>query len=174
MILFSESFPSLSPPSSGSISRMLWSFLTDTRSKSFGNICGLVWPFMLNFRQSLNFDDCTTYESIIIQLWREFFIWSLIFEITYRFVFFVHSSVPDLVYLHFDLAALTQNISVFYFKSNMLVNVHWEFLALSFWTCVGFMGDLVLVLVNYPGVETIVASRIVALTRMLIFNFLMF
>ena len=46
MILLSESIASLIPPSSGSLTRMLWSYLTETFSNNFGTIFGLVWPSM--------------------------------------------------------------------------------------------------------------------------------
>ena len=44
MILFSASLASLSTPLYLSLTRLLWSSLTDTCSNNFGTSCGSVWP----------------------------------------------------------------------------------------------------------------------------------
>ena len=43
IILFSSDLASLRPPPFGSLTRLLWSSLTDTWSKKIRNICGPVW-----------------------------------------------------------------------------------------------------------------------------------
>ena len=71
-----------------------------------------------------------------------------------------HDVVPALIALHFDLAARTRQITAFFFTHNILMKIHSIFLVLGFLTGIGVMGDLGLLLVNPPGVETIAALRI--------------
>ena len=115
---------------------------------------------MLTFRQSLEIGDCTTFGLCIIQLYRDFFIWSLIFEFHFRFGFNVHGVVPYLIALRFDLEAPTQQVAVLFFTSKMLVKRHSDFLAFGFLTGVDIMVYTGMLSVNPSVVETISASRI--------------
>ena len=103
-----------------------------------------------------------------------------IFEFIFRFGFNYHYIILDLVSLCLDLSAPTRQIAVFFFASNMVVKRYSDFLELGFLTGVGFMGDIVLLSVNTPRVETIASSRI-SLTccwsshsPAYLYNFLMF
>ena len=67
-------------------------------------------------------------------------------------MFFFHGTVPDLIALLFYLAAPTKWIYVFFFKYNMLVKRHSDFLAFGLLTVVGLMGYMELLFVNPSGV----------------------
>ena len=75
------------------------------------------------------------------------------FRISFFFDFNVHGVVPALIVLHFDLAAPTRRVAVFFFTSNMLVKIHSDFLVLGLLTGVGVMIDLGLLSVNPSGLE---------------------
>ena len=152
MILFSTYLASLSPPSNGSLKRLLWSSQTDTCGKNFGTSYGSVWPSMFTFRQSFKIGDCTTCEWCIIQLYRDFFIWSFIFEFSFRFFFNSHGVVPYLIALHFYLSDPTLRVAVLFFASNVLVKIPIDFLALVLLTGFYVMGYMGLLLVNTSGV----------------------
>ena len=96
MILFYASLASLIPP------------------YNFGTSCGSVWPSMFTFIQPLKTGDYTTCGWWIIQLYRDFFIWSFIFEFSFRFCFNAHGVVTYLIALRFDLAAPTRRVEVFF------------------------------------------------------------
>ena len=49
-----------------------------------------------------------------MQLYRDLFIWSFIFEFPFRFGFHTHGVVPDLIALRIDFAALTGWVAVFF------------------------------------------------------------
>ena len=114
---------------------------------------------MFTFRLSLTIWDCTTCGWWIIQLYKYFFIWSLIFELILRF-FNAYGVVPDLFYLRFDSAAPTRRVAVLFFTSYMLVKRHSEFVSLGFLTGVDVMVHMGLLLVHNYVVETIESSII--------------
>ena len=107
-----------------------------------------MWLSMLTFRQSLIIGDCTTCGWLIIQLYRDFFIWYLILKFNFRFGFNAHGVVTALIALRSDLEAPTQQILVFFFTSNMLVKIHSDFTALGLLSVGGVMGYLGLLSVN--------------------------
>ena len=160
IILFFAYIPSLIPPSTVSLTRLVWSSITDTCSKTFGTSCGSVGPSMFTFRQSLTIGYCTTCGWYIIQLYGDFFIWSFIFALPFRFFFNSHVVVPYLITLCLDSAYPTRRVAVFFLTPNMLVKIHSGFLSLGFLTGADVMGDMVPSLVNTSGVETIAASGI--------------
>ena len=160
MILFSASLDYLSPPSIGSITRLLWSSRMDTCSNNFGTSCGSVWPSMFTFRLSLKIGDCTTCGWCIIQLYRDLFIWWFIFELSFHFGFNSYGVVLGLIALRFYLSSPTWPVAVFFFTYNMVVKRHSDFPSLDLLTGVDVMGYMGLVSVNTSGVETIAASRI--------------
>ena len=87
MIILSSSFlDSLSPPFSVSLTRLLWSYLTDTCNNNFGASCASLRPSIFTFRQSLKIVDCTNCGWCIIQLQRYFFIFSWFFNYLFCFV----------------------------------------------------------------------------------------
>ena len=86
MILFSAYLASLSSTSTGSLTRLLWCSQIDTCSNNFGTGCDIVWPLMFPFRQSLKIGDCATCGWWIIQLYRDLFIWWLIFKFPFFLV----------------------------------------------------------------------------------------
>ena len=94
MILFSAYLDSLSPPSTRSLTRLLWSSWTYIFSNIFGTSYGLLWPSMFTFRQSLKIGDHTTCGLCMIQFQRDFSIWSFIFEFPFHF------SPMAMVYFH--------------------------------------------------------------------------
>ena len=148
MILFSEYLASLTPPSTRSLTRLLWSSQTENCSNNFGTSCSSVWPSMFYFRQSLKIGDCTTCGLCIIKLYRDFFIWSFIFEFPVFFGFNAQGVVQYLIDLHFDLEYLNRRVAVFFFTSNMLAKRHSDLLALGFLTGVDFMGNMRISLMN--------------------------
>ena len=68
MILLSASLASLIPPSSGTLTRLLWIYRTYNWSNNFGTTCGLVGKSMFIFRQSLKIGGYTTCGWCVIQL----------------------------------------------------------------------------------------------------------
>ena len=78
----------------------------------------------------------------------------MIFESPFCFCFNTHGVVLDLIDLIFDLAAMTRRVAVLFFKSNMLVKRHSDFIALGLLTGVDVMRDMGLLSVNNSGVET--------------------
>ena len=82
MILSSSSLDFFNPPYIVALTGLLWISLTDTYNNNFVTSCGSVWPSIFTFRQSLIIGDSKTCWWCIIQLWRDIFICSSIFEFT--------------------------------------------------------------------------------------------
>ena len=68
MILFSAYLASLSPPSSGGLTILLCSSLTNTWNDNLRTNCGSTWPSMDKLIQSLGIGDTTNWGCCIIQL----------------------------------------------------------------------------------------------------------
>ena len=141
MILSSASVAYLSPQSTGSLTIMLWSSQMETCSNNFGTTWSLRWPLMFTFRQSLTFCDWNTCGWYIIQLKRDFFIWSLIFEFPFFFGLNAHGLVPYFIDFCFNLVAPTRQMTVFFFTFTVifwhlvfwLVLVSWEIWYCCWW-----------------------------------------
>ena len=87
MILFFAYLDSLGSTSTRSLTRSLWISLMESCSNNSGTSWGSVCPSMLTFRQSLKIGYFTTCWWFIVQLYRDFFIWSFIVEFPFRFCF---------------------------------------------------------------------------------------
>ena len=151
MILSSSSLDFFNPPYIVALTGLLWISLTDTYNNNFVTSCGSVWPSIFTFRQSLIIGDSKTCWWCIIQLWRDIFICSSIFEFTFLFCFNAHSLFLNLIALRLYLAAPTWRKSSF-FTFKILVNRHSDFRAHGFLIGVHVLGDIVLLLVNPSGV----------------------
>ena len=108
MILSSLSLAYFSPPYIVTLTRLLWSSLTETCNNCYGTSCDSVWPSISTFRKSLKNGDCATCGWCIIQLYRDLFIFSSIFEFHFCFCFYAHGVFSNLIALHLYLEALTQ------------------------------------------------------------------
>ena len=132
IILPYSSLASLRPPSFGSLTRLLCSYLTDTWSNNFGTSWGYVWSYNTTLRQLLEIGDWTTWVWCVIHVYRLRLICSLIFECPFLFVFFVQGLLHTFMDLRFDFAATNRRFAVLGWTSKMFVNKHSDLLALGF------------------------------------------
>ena len=132
MMLSSVSLASFSPPSSGGLTMLLYSSLTDTFNNNFGTNCGPACPYIYNVIQSLSIGYRTTWGWCRIYLYRYFLTHSLILVWLCYFGILDHNILPDLIDLLFYLVPYNRRKDVFDLTSNVSVNWQSDFLALGF------------------------------------------
>ena len=100
--LSSSSLASFRPPSLGSLTRILSSYLMNTWSNNFGTSWGCVLSSNITLRRSLEIGDWKTWGWRVIHAYILRFICSFIFECPFRFIFLVHRLVPTFMDLSLD------------------------------------------------------------------------
>ena len=113
MISLSEYIVSLSPPSSGGLTILLWSYLADTSNNNFCTSCFLKILSMETKIQSFAIGDNTSWGCCKIQLWKDYLTCWLIFVWPWIFEMIDHNKFPDMINLSFDVAAPIPHTEVF-------------------------------------------------------------
>ena len=163
MILFSGSLNYLSPPSYGEIASILWSSRTDTWNKNFGISCFL---YTINgYLNTIIFYWILHNLSMLYNPFVKFFFELLIyFCMTTALWNIYHNAFPALFSLRFYLSATILLTEVFCLIFNIKENWWGDFPVFGFLSGSDLSYDNGILSVNYLGVVTIFASRIVYTT----------